>query len=244
MNISGSQKTSGNHLTASPISFERILVGTDFSEPAQLAFDIALEFAEQFGSHLSIAHAISLMLPSIASAGIVPEAVDALVQSAKEELDKVIRLHRTNVASIEKVVAFGGAEEVLLGAVREKKIDLLVLVGNSSYRTRIGGRKCHAACSLPCAHSGPQVSANIQFISLNPLCDRPNYDRHTRRQIRSSACRAVPIDAHHVSCHREEGVRSRRPPRRMRERKQAATRASPAGSRRPVVSPSHGTRVW
>ncbi|QEE28596.1 universal stress protein [Terriglobus albidus] len=132
MTISGSQKPSGNHLTASPISFERILVGTDFSEPAQLAFDIALEFAEQFGSHLSIAHAISLMLPSMASAGIVPEAVDALVQSAKEELDKVIRLHRTNVASIEKVVAFGGAEEVLLGTVREKKIDLLVLGTHAS----------------------------------------------------------------------------------------------------------------
>ncbi|WP_263417972.1 universal stress protein [Terriglobus albidus] len=132
MNISRLPKPSGNHLVASPISFERILVGTDFSEPAERAFDVAFEFAEQFGSHLYIAHAISLMLPSMASAGIVPEAVDALVQSAKEELNKVIRSRRTNAVSIEKVVAFGGAEEVLLEAVREKKIDLLVLGTHAS----------------------------------------------------------------------------------------------------------------
>lgn len=132
MNISRSQKPSGDHLTASPISFERILVGTDFSEPAEHAFHIALEFAQQFGSHLSVAHAISLMLPSMASAGIVPEAVDALVQSAREELDKVIRSHQTNTVSIEKVVAFGGAEEVLLETVRKKDIDLLVLGTHAS----------------------------------------------------------------------------------------------------------------
>jgi len=132
MNISGSQKSSGDHLTASPISFERILVGTDFSGPAEQAVQIALEFAEQFGSHLSIAHAISLMLPSMASAGIVPEAVDALVQSSKEELDKVIRAHRTDPRPVEKIIALGGAEEVLLETVREKKIDLLVLGTHAS----------------------------------------------------------------------------------------------------------------
>jgi len=170
MNISRSLKPSGDHLTASPVSFERILVGMDFSEPAEQAFHTALAFAEQLGSNLSMAHAISLMLPSLASAGIVPEVSDALIQSAKEELGKIIRSQRTNIASIDKVVAFGGAEEVLLETVRKKNIDLLVLGTHASLgitRIALGSVAESVMRHVPCPVliTGPKCQQTSNLFS-------------------------------------------------------------------------------
>ena len=78
------------HLGTSPLQIRRILVATDYSEPARRALEAAVAIAGMYNSEITVAHSTS----SIAFAsgeGVVPDLlVDQALQDA-EQMDKLIR---------------------------------------------------------------------------------------------------------------------------------------------------------
>jgi nucleotide-binding universal stress UspA family protein len=109
-------------------SFRRILVATDFSEPANHAIDIAIALASAFGAELVVFHAY--WFPPIGYAafaeGLCWPTTDMLAQDTKvfdATVDRVkLRYRRT-----EGTLVSGEPSASILEAVKSRDVDVIVL---------------------------------------------------------------------------------------------------------------------
>lgn len=122
-----STSSANPHLKVTPISFSRILVGLDFSKPSERALQVAATIAELFEGELTVAHALPLFVPSVDAAGPIPEATEAMLQSAETRIRDAVGSIGAGDAHFRTVVAFDGAVELLSKKAEEIKADLLVL---------------------------------------------------------------------------------------------------------------------
>jgi len=116
-----------SHLDGYEISFDRILVATDFSEPANQALKAAIIVGRLFGSKLFLVHAASPVFYD-RNAGPIPlEILDANLDAAKEEINQLISCEPGLREFEPKVtVAYSNAVDLIAQVSREEKIELIV----------------------------------------------------------------------------------------------------------------------
>jgi nucleotide-binding universal stress UspA family protein len=104
------------------MAFERILVGTDFSDAADAALDVARDLAHRLGSEIVLLHASEAL-------GVVPGsdlAEDARERAQRQIDERLARLHAKDVRARGSVRG-GLRVDVLLQAAADEHASLLVL---------------------------------------------------------------------------------------------------------------------
>ncbi|HKO51421.1 MAG TPA: universal stress protein [Polyangiaceae bacterium] len=110
------------------MSFERILVATDFGDSSQRALDFALEIAEKFGSELTLVHSWETPNYSYAAGLYLPVDVSAQIErAAVERLNEALTQLKQRFPAAKAVLRAGVPWEEVLNAAREVKADLIVL---------------------------------------------------------------------------------------------------------------------
>src|SRR4051794_34984534 len=110
------------------MSFEHILVATDFSDCSQRALDLALEIAGKFNSKLTLVH--SWEAPSYNYAGgeyVTVDLVTPIEQAAVSLLEKATADLKRRMPSAESMLRAGVAWEEILAATTQLRADLIVL---------------------------------------------------------------------------------------------------------------------
>jgi len=116
------------HLATTPIRFDKILVATDFSKPAEQALRTAIAISQAFGSELVLVHA-ALPFYYGADLGVVPtDALDANLDVAREKMEKLLAsdpelqaLHPTTA------VEYGDALGIIHQTACDENVDLIVV---------------------------------------------------------------------------------------------------------------------
>jgi nucleotide-binding universal stress UspA family protein len=114
--------------TLAPVTaaFERILVPTDFSDPAQRALDYAKGIARQYQSRLFLVHVYQEFNPVTP-----PEAmwIDSqnIQEKIEEELEEAGAALRSEGLKAEGFSVTGAIQDRILSIIKENKIDLLVM---------------------------------------------------------------------------------------------------------------------
>lgn len=110
------------------MSFEHILVATDFSDCSQRALDLALEIAGKFNSKLTLVH--SWEAPSYNYAGgeyVTVDLVTPIEQAAVSMLEKATADLKRRMPTAESMLRAGLAWEEILAAGTQLRADLIVL---------------------------------------------------------------------------------------------------------------------
>lgn len=116
------------HLSTKSIRFSRILVGTDFSEPANRALNLAVTISQLFGAELFLVHAVSPFMVGSGQEAMPAEIIAAQLDSAKEEMNKlVVNDSRLTGIKVNTTVANAGAVELIEQVAKDEKADLIVL---------------------------------------------------------------------------------------------------------------------
>jgi len=139
----------------------RIVAGTDFSDPALPALKAAVDEFVRVGGELTVVHSLDLVwspaaYPAMALGGapfeVGPEKMTELQRIATERLEEALR--QLNVAG-ETVVTTGSAGQALIDVATERTADLLVVgtVGRTGLRRALLGSVAEtvargASCSV------------------------------------------------------------------------------------------------
>ena len=108
--------------------FTKILVGTDFSESASRAVEMAVDVASRYGAKLVVVHAWDV--PSLGYGGMMQAPVDFITpieEAARQQLEELTRELRKTKPDVEALLYRGVAWDRLLAAVDESKADLVVV---------------------------------------------------------------------------------------------------------------------
>jgi nucleotide-binding universal stress UspA family protein len=110
------------------MSFERILVATDFSDSSQQALEYALRIAEKFGSELTLVHSWEAPNYSYATDLYLPADVTApLERAAVARLEQAMTELKARFPRAKSLLRAGSAWEQVLEAATEVKADLIVM---------------------------------------------------------------------------------------------------------------------
>ena len=116
------------HLGTAPLHLKRILFATDFSSQAATAFKIAARLSGHFGSKLYMMHVISPMLYAAGGGAIAPALQKVEIKRASENMATYFaRMPAMTSVEHEEIVTCGSAKELIPAAVKEKRIDLVVM---------------------------------------------------------------------------------------------------------------------
>ncbi len=110
------------------MSFDHIVVATDFSDCSRRALDLALEIAAKFDSKLTLVH--SWEAPSYAYAGGVYVTVDLvrpIEQAAVALLERETAELKIRMPTAQSMIRNGVAWEEILAAAAQLHADLIVL---------------------------------------------------------------------------------------------------------------------
>ncbi|MEI9949104.1 MAG: universal stress protein [Pseudomonadota bacterium] len=110
------------------MSFERILVATDFSDSSQKALELALRIAEKFGSELTLVHSWEAPNYSYAAGLYLPvDIVAPIEQAASARLEEATTQLKLRFPAAKSVLRAGIPWEEVLGAATHVKADLIVM---------------------------------------------------------------------------------------------------------------------
>jgi nucleotide-binding universal stress UspA family protein len=109
---------------------QRIVVGTDFSDLAEHAFDAALDLAEQLGASVTLVHSYEVPIyaapdGSYMTAG--ANAADAIVAASQAELKRVLERKQGRNVQMRSVLRLGPPWEEINGVAQEEDADLVVV---------------------------------------------------------------------------------------------------------------------
>jgi len=161
------------HLSTKDIHFARILVGTDFSEPARHALNLAIAISQIFGSELFIVHAVSPFIYGDGQNAMPVEMITAQLEAAKEEMTNLIASDpRLTGLKVNTTVANAEAVALIEQVAKEQKVDLIV-VGS------------HGASGVERLILGSAAEAVLRRASSPVLIVGPNcrVERHPFRSI-------------------------------------------------------------
>ena len=118
----------GLHLATSEILFQRILVATDFSKPAEQALKTAIAISQSFGSQLFLVHAAPPFYYNTGSEIMSPDVVDINLDVVKEKLHGLIESDPALKALQPRTtVGYGDVLDLISEVVRKEKVDLIVV---------------------------------------------------------------------------------------------------------------------
>jgi nucleotide-binding universal stress UspA family protein len=124
----------------SMLPFKKILVPTDFSDPAHEALNVAVELAQHFSASLLLVNVVppipvptrpiagsTLAEPGLSPSFDVTSYLMELTSSAKEGLQKLIKEHVPEGTSAQLSVSSGQPEMEILKIAKEEQADLIVI---------------------------------------------------------------------------------------------------------------------
>ena len=127
------------------IAIKRIIVPSDFSEPAREGFRKACLIAEHFGAELLVVH-VNLPLPTIpAGHGAVPFNLEdyrqEMVKAAKVNLEQFVAKEAPADMAVTPIVREGDVAEEIVRAAAEHHADLIAMAthGYSGWKKFILG---------------------------------------------------------------------------------------------------------
>ena len=110
-------------------TIKRILVPTDFSEPADAALDYAVGLSRTLGSALSLVHVFEDFIDATASfehyMPLPVETRDEILASIRRRLAE--RVERTGAAGVTSDVLIGSTARAIVDAARDRHADLIVM---------------------------------------------------------------------------------------------------------------------
>jgi len=110
------------------MTFERILVATDFSDSSQQALELALRIAEKFGSELTLVHSWEAPNYSYAAGLYFPlDVVAPIERAAVARLEEATTQLRLRFPMAKSLLRAGVPWEELLSAATQIKADLIVM---------------------------------------------------------------------------------------------------------------------
>ena len=110
------------------MTFQRILVATDFSESAQQALELALQIAEKFGSELTLVHSWEAPNYSFAAGLYLPvDVVAPIERAAVARLEEATTQLKARFPAAKSLLRSGVPWEEVLGAAAQLKADLIVM---------------------------------------------------------------------------------------------------------------------
>lgn len=110
------------------MSFERILVATDFSDSARRALELALRIAEKFGSELTLVHSWEAPDYSYAAGLYLPlDVIAPIERAAIARLDEAFTELRQRFPAAKSLLRSGVAWEEVLGGATQVNADLIVM---------------------------------------------------------------------------------------------------------------------
>jgi nucleotide-binding universal stress UspA family protein len=110
------------------MSFERILVATDFSDGSRRALEYALCIAEKFGSELTLVHSWETPNYSYATDLYLPvEMLASIEKAAVARLEQVTTELKSRFPGVKAQLRSGSPWEQVLGAATDMKADLIVM---------------------------------------------------------------------------------------------------------------------
>jgi nucleotide-binding universal stress UspA family protein len=119
------------------ISYKRVLVPVDFSEPSRKAVTYAMTIAAQTNAKLFVAHIVpDRSALNYAFPAETYEAEKQQYASAKREIEKLIPPECADMFDVEMIVKTGRVDAELIGIVKEQGVDLVVM--GSHGRTHLG----------------------------------------------------------------------------------------------------------
>lgn len=119
----------GLHLATSEILFNRILVATDFSKPAEQALKMAISVSQLFGSKLCLMHAAAApIVYGIDATPVPPEVVNADLDAEKKQMSQLV-LSEPGLSELKPkvVVAYADAVGLINQISIEDKADLIIM---------------------------------------------------------------------------------------------------------------------
>ncbi len=159
-------KPSGNAadpLGPCDVRFDRILVGTDFSQTAERALKVAVTIGTLFGSRLSLVNAVS----PYEAGPVTPDLLEADLENAREEMRRAIANEpRLNTIPWEMTVSYCGAEELIHDVAVKQNSDLITVGshGASGLEKLILGSVAEAVlrkAPCPVLVIGPNVDVDL-----------------------------------------------------------------------------------
>jgi nucleotide-binding universal stress UspA family protein len=113
------------------IELKRICVCSDFSAPAERAFDYALTFARQFGAELHVLHVIEDIIPTVPEPGIsmlpTQEIMAGLRKGSEEAMTKLLASRDIADVNLKSVIREGVPFREVEAYARENDIQLVVV---------------------------------------------------------------------------------------------------------------------
>ena len=110
------------------MSFDRILVATDFGSSAEQALELALSLAEKFGSELTLVHTWEAPNYSYAAGLYLPvDVVAPIERAAAARLEEAVTQLKLRFPAAKSLLRAGVAWEEVLGAATQIKADLIVM---------------------------------------------------------------------------------------------------------------------
>lgn len=117
--------------------WERVLVATDFSKPAESALRSAEALAAASGSTLRVVHVVEVPPPSVRSVlarGSYRQIEEAWTRQGRSRLDEVVEASRDRGSAAEGVVRIGAAADEILAEAGAGGVDVICL-GASGHST-------------------------------------------------------------------------------------------------------------
>jgi len=110
------------------MSFERILVATDFSNSSQRALELAVGIADQFGSELTLVHSWEAPDYSYAAGLYVPvDVVAPIERAAVARLEDATTELKQRFPKAKSLLRAGVPWEQVLASATQTKADLIVM---------------------------------------------------------------------------------------------------------------------
>ncbi len=116
------------HLSTKDVHFKRVLVGTDFSKPANHALNMAIAISQIFESELFLVHAVTPIVYGDGQSSMPAEIITTELEATKDEMAKLVASDpRLTGLRVNTTVASAGAVDLIEQVAKDEKIDLLVL---------------------------------------------------------------------------------------------------------------------
>lgn len=108
---------------------QKILVATDFSEPAHRALAYALELAQRVGAEVVLVHAYQIPVYGFPDGAYIPAAdmASQLGSAAQEMLDRTVNEHANRGVKLTGILRQGVPRREVNAVAREMGADLIVV---------------------------------------------------------------------------------------------------------------------
>lgn len=113
------------------IELKRICVATDFSKPAERAFDYGVSFARQFNAELHVLHVVEDIIPTVPEPGLAmlpsQEIMEGLRKASQDGMKKLCETRPTSGVTIRQIIREGAPYREIAAYAKDESIDMIIV---------------------------------------------------------------------------------------------------------------------